>query len=138
MTLPFPTFANVQNAAARKAPSDLASWSEAAVCDRLFEFYSAAIADSDFARQATRLHWSCWRAYLNQLVVQGRVSRQALMRMVNDARLDPALIDRADVMVADELTDMVLQKHRRAPRQAKTYINHLVATATQMALGRGV
>jgi hypothetical protein len=137
MAFPLPKLAAVKSAAAQTAPNDLASWSEAAVCDRLFGVYSAAFADTDRARQATRLHWSCWRGYLNQLSAQGRASRQALTRLINEARLDPALIDRADAMVVDELTDLVLHRNRRAPQQAKAYITHLVAAATQMALGRG-
>jgi len=117
----------------RKPPDDLTSWSEVAVCDRLFGFYSTAFPETDRARQAARLHWSCWRAYLGLSAIQGRASRQALKRIVKEARLDLALVERADAAVVDELTDLVLHKYRRAPEQAKTYITRLVTAATQMA-----
>ncbi|MBB4199969.1 hypothetical protein CCR94_03070 [Rhodoblastus sphagnicola] len=121
----------------RKSPDDLTSWTEAAVCDRLFGFYSTAFAETDRARQAARLHWSCWRAFLTKLPAQGRASRQALARIVKEARLDPALIDRADALVVDELADLVLHRYRRAPEQGKTYVTRLISAATQMAGGRG-
>ena len=127
---------NPTDAPAPNFPSDLASWSELAVCDRLFAFYSAALADPDRARQAARLHWSCWRAYINRMALQGRATRQALARMLKDARFDPALIDQADESVVDELSDLVLHKYRRSPQQAKFYIACVVGAATQMALGR--
>jgi len=122
--------------APRRSPDDLTSWSEAAVCDLLVGYYSTAFAEIDRARQAARLHWACWRAYLSQAANQGRASRLALARIVAEFRLDPALIDRGDALVVDELTDLVLHRYRRAPEQAKTYMTRLVSAATQMALGR--
>jgi len=121
---------------APKSPDDLTSWSEAPVCDRLFGFYSTAFSESERARQAARLHWSCWRAYLRQLASQGRASRQALAHIFKDSRIDPALIDRADAVVVDELTDLVLNRYRRAPAQAKGYITRLVSAAAQVAQAR--
>jgi hypothetical protein len=115
-----------------KSPDDLSSWSEAAVCDRLFGLYCGVLADTARARQATRIHWSCWRAYLGALPAQGRAARQALTRILKEARLDPQLIERGDAAVVDELTDLVLHKYRRSPEQAKAYITRLVAAATQM------
>ena len=57
---------------------------------------------------------------------------KALACIVKESRLDPALIDRADAVVVDELTDLVLHRYRRAPAQAKCYITRLVSAATQM------
>jgi hypothetical protein len=115
-----------------KSPDDLISWSEVPVCDRLFGFYSTAFSETDRARQAARLHWSCWRAYLRELASQGRASRQALTHIVKESRVNPALIDRADAVVVDELTDLVLHRYRRAPEQAKGYITRLVSAAAQV------
>ena len=136
MAQPLPSQVPLSSPPPRQPPDDLTSWSEVAVCDRLFGFYSGAFAEADCARQAARLQWLCWRAYLNHLGVQGRAAREALARILMETRLDPALIDRADAAVVDELTDLVLHKYRRAPEQAKVYISALVAAATQMALGR--
>jgi hypothetical protein len=134
MALTFPSSARVSPL--RASPDDLTSWSEAAVCDRLCGIYFAVFSDADRARYAARLHWSCWRGYLSRACAQGEAARQALARLLADARLDPALIDRADDAVIDEVTDLVLHKYRRAPQQAKTYIDQLVGAAMQMARGR--
>jgi hypothetical protein len=121
---------------APKSPDDLTSWSEAPVCDRLFGLYSTAFSETDRARQAARLHWSCWRAYLRQLASQGRASRQALAHIIEESHVNPAVIDRADAVVVDELTDLVLHRYRRAPEQAKDYITRLVSAAAQVAQAR--
>jgi hypothetical protein len=117
-------------------PDNIWSWSEAAVCDRLFGLYASAFADPACARRAARLHLLCWRAYLNALGAHGCKARQALARMMTEAKLDPALLDRADTAVADELTDLVLHRYRRAPEQAKVYITALIAGAARMAASR--
>jgi hypothetical protein len=111
---------------------DLASWSEAAVCDRLFQLYAGIFAEEERARHAARLHWLCWRAHLAQLSVQGRAARRALTRALSDARLDTGAIERADAAVIDELTDLLLHKYRRAPLQAKDYITRIVLAAARV------
>jgi hypothetical protein len=136
MALHSPTPARVLSL--RPSPDDLTSWSEAAVCDRLRGFYFAVFSDADRARDAARLHWSCWRGHLGQADAQCGAAWQALARMIRDARFDAALIDRADEEVVDEVTDLVLHKYRRAPQQAKVYIDRLVLAAMRMARARAV
>jgi hypothetical protein len=98
---------------AGRTPDGLASWSEAAVCDRLFGLCSGVFADG--ARQATRLQWLCWRAHLAQLSVHGRAARQALTRVLSEARLDVGVIDRADAAVVDGITTRLVQAPRGSP-----------------------
>jgi hypothetical protein len=124
------------NLTPRGTSNDLTSWTEAAVCDRLFGFYRGVFNNEDLARHAARLHWSCWRAHLGQLNMQGRAARQALARVLRDAKLDVALIARADAELVDEMTDLALSRYRRAPQQAKSHITRIVSAAMQMAAGR--
>ncbi len=117
-------------------PSDLAVWSEAAVCDRLIAHYDQVFTEAARASQAARLHWACWRCSINGLTLQGRASRQALARLLAESRLDARMIEAGDEAVIDEISDLVLQKFRRAPQQAKHYVKCLIAAAEQVALLR--
>ncbi len=116
--------------------SDLTFWSEAAVRDRLKAFYIAKIADVSLAGQAARLHWSIWRSYLNDLAVPARASRQALTKWLVDAGLSVDLIEAGDAIVIDELAELISQRFRRAPLQAKAYTKCLVAAATRLGQAR--
>lgn len=116
--------------------SDLTFWSEAAVRDRLKGFYLSRIADVSLAGQAARLHWSLWRSYLNDLAIPARASRQALTKWLADAGLPADLIEAGDAIVIDELAELILQRFRRAPLQAKAYTKCLVAAATRLGQAR--
>ena len=117
--------------------NDLAFWSESSVRDRLLAFYLIKFGDAGVAAQASRCHWSIWRAYFADLALQGRASRQALAKLLNGADLSIGLIDEGDNIVIDEIADLIRQKFRRAPHPAKDYAKCLVAAATRMGQARG-
>jgi hypothetical protein len=112
--------------------NELAFWSESAVRDRLLAFYMGKFGESERAAQASRFHWAIWRAYLADLVLQGRASRQALAKLLAEARLPMDLIEEGDNLVIDEIADLILQKFRRDPHQAKSYAKCLIAAASRM------
>jgi hypothetical protein len=116
--------------------SDLTFWSEAAVCDRLAAFYLSRIADASLGRQVARMHWSIWRSYLNDLTVPALASRQALAKWLGDAGLPSDLIEAGDNIVIDEIAELILQRFRRAPLQAKVYTKCLIAAATRLGQAR--
>ena len=116
--------------------SDLTFWCEAAVRDRLTAFYHIEMCDSAKASQASRLHWSIWRSYLNDLSLQARASRQALTNLLVDFGLNKKVINAGDEIVIDEITDLILQRFRRTPFRAKTYAKCLLVAATRMGQSR--
>ncbi len=128
----------VKNAFIRPATpqSDLTFWSEAAVCDRLSTFYLSRVHDASLAHQAARMHWSIWRGYLNDLAIPARASQQALAKWLVDAKLPPNLLEAGNNLVIDEIVELILQRFRRAPLQAKAYTKCLVAAATRLGQAR--
>jgi hypothetical protein len=116
--------------------SDLTFWTESAVRDRLTAFYVGKFADTGIASQASRSHWTIWRSYFNDLVIQGRASRQALTKLLGENGLPASLIEEGDNIVIDEIADLILHRFRRAPLQAKAYAKCLVVAATRMGQAR--
>jgi hypothetical protein len=116
--------------------SDLTFWSEVAVCDRLSAFYFTTIPDASLARQAARMHWTIWRAYFNDLDIPARASRQSLAKWLGDAELAANLIEAGDNVVIDEIAELIQQRFRRAPHQAKAYTKCLIAAATRLGQSR--